>query len=204
MPNPLRLRRLVPLLLLAVLALLFSGTQRTYAQDSTFFPETGHTVSGLFLHYWQDHGALPQQGYPISEEFQEKSDLNGQTYTVQYFERAVFELHPENQPPYNVLLSQLGKFRYDKKYPGGAPNQTQNKTNGNFFPQTNHWVGGKFWQYWQQHGGLAQQGYPLSDEFTEVSDLNHQTYTVQYFERAVFELHPENQPPYNVLLSQLV
>jgi YVTN family beta-propeller protein len=58
-----------------------------------------------------------QQGFPISDEFQEKSSLNGKVYTVQYFERAVFERHPENQPPYDVLLSQLGTFRYKAKYP---------------------------------------------------------------------------------------
>jgi hypothetical protein len=39
---------------------------------------------------------------------------------VQYFERAVFELHPENQPPYNMLLSQLGKFMMDSLYPNGS------------------------------------------------------------------------------------
>ena len=33
-------------------------------------------------------------------------------------------------------------------------------------------MGGTFWAYWQSHGGLAQQGYPLSDEFAEVSALN--------------------------------
>ena len=59
----------------------------------------------MFLDYWNAHGGLAQQGFPISEEFVEKSDLNGQEYTVQYFERAVFEMHPENQPPYDVLLS---------------------------------------------------------------------------------------------------
>ena len=88
------------------------------------FKETGKTVCGKFLIYWQQHGALPQQGYPISNEFSEKSDLNGQTYTVQYFERAVFELHPENQPPYDVLLSQLGTFRYKEKYPNAEPTAT--------------------------------------------------------------------------------
>jgi endonuclease YncB( thermonuclease family) len=36
---------------------------------------------------------------------------------VQYFERAVFERHPENAPPYDVLLSQLGRFSYAVKYP---------------------------------------------------------------------------------------
>jgi hypothetical protein len=35
---------------------------------------------------------------------------------VQYFERAVFELHPENAAPFDVLLSQLGTFRYQAKY----------------------------------------------------------------------------------------
>ncbi len=89
--------------------------------NSRFFPETGHTVKGQFLDYWNSHGGLAQQGYPISEEFQEKSDLDGKTYTVQYFERAVFELHPENQPPYDVLLSQLGTFRYRQLYASGAP-----------------------------------------------------------------------------------
>jgi hypothetical protein len=34
------------------------------------------------------------------------------------FERAVFEYHLENQTPYNVLLSQLGRFRYAEKYGG--------------------------------------------------------------------------------------
>lgn len=84
------------------------------------FPETGKTVCGGFLTYWKTHGGLAQQGYPISNELQEKSDLNGQTYTMQYFERAVFEYHPENQPPNDILLSQLGTFRYKAKYPGGG------------------------------------------------------------------------------------
>jgi iron complex transport system substrate-binding protein len=55
---------------------------------------------------------VAQQGFPISNEFQEKSPLDGKTYTVQYFERAVFEMHPENAAPNDVLLSQLGKFEY--------------------------------------------------------------------------------------------
>jgi hypothetical protein len=40
------------------------------------------------------------------------------------------------------------------------------------FTQTGKTVCGKFLTYWQQHGGLAQQGYPISNTFTEVSDLN--------------------------------
>lgn len=171
---------------------------------SRAFPETGKSVTGIFLDYWNAHGGLPQQGYPISDLITEVSDLNGKPYAVQYFERAVFEYHPENQPPYNVLLSQLGTFQYRKKYPAGAPNQQPYNSAGSvLFPETGHRVGGKFLEYWRKNGGLAQQGYPISEEFIETSDLNGKEYRVQYFERSVFEEHPENQSPYDVLLSQL-
>jgi hypothetical protein len=102
------------------------------------------------------------------------------------------------------LLSQLGTFQYRKKYPGGAPSQQPDTGPGAvLFPETGKRVGGKFLDYWQKNGGLAQQGYPISEEFQEKSDLDGKTYIVQYFERAVFEMHLENAPPYDVLLSQL-
>ncbi len=190
--------------------LLFVGTTgisyhaAAQGTDTHLFPETGQTVKGLFWKYWQEHGGLPQQGYPISGEIQERSDLDGKTYTLQYFERAVFELHPEKKPPYDLLLSQLGTFRYKQKYPNGAPNQKRNGDAGTIvFPETNKGLGGSFLVYWRNSGGVAQQGFPISEEFQERSDLDGKTYTVQYFERAVFEWHPDNKPPYNVLLSQL-
>jgi hypothetical protein len=168
------------------------------------FPETGFTVEGTFLDYWDNHGGLAQQGYPISEPLREVSPLDGRPYTMQYFERAVFEYHPENQAPNQVLLSQLGTFEYKKRYPKGAPNQQRNMSPASlYFPETGKWLGGEFLQYWQAHGGLAQQGYPISDEFTEKSALNGEIYKVQYFERTVFELHPRNPVPHNVLLAQL-
>lgn len=205
MNRTLRLTRLIAVLALLGLLLGAPGTGRAQSNGSgsRTFAETGMTVSGQFLTYWEQHGGLAQQGYPISPEMQEKSDLNGQMYTVQYFERAVFEKHPENQAPYDVLLSQLGTFRYQAKYAQTPPIQTVSNENARLFPQTGHSVGGAFLAYWEQHGGLAQQGYPISDEFQEVSPLNGQMYTVQYFERTVFELHPENVPPFDVLLSQL-
>jgi methionine-rich copper-binding protein CopC len=168
------------------------------------FPETGKQVCGRFAEYWQQNGGLAQQGFPISGEMQERSDTDGKMYTVQYFERAVFEAHPENRAPNDVLLSLLGVFEYKRKYPNGALNQRPNTTAGSqLFTQTGKRVGGKFLEYWRKNGGLAQQGYPISDEFTEKSPLDGKEYTVQYFERAVFELHPENRAPFDVLLSQL-
>lgn len=181
----------------------FAAPRSAPVQAERNFPETGHNVHGVFLDYWTGHGGLAQQGFPISEEMGEISDLDGKSYTVQYFERAVFETHPENPAPYNVLLSQLGTFRYRGKYgDAGAPNQRANMS-GQLFNETGHYLGGGFLKYWQEHGGLAQQGFPISEEFDEVSDLDGKSYTVQYFERAVFEVHPENPDPYKVLLSQL-
>lgn len=191
--------------LLLMLLLPGTGAAQVRAQaGSRTFPETGKTVRGVFLQYWDGHGGLAQQGFPISEEMQEVSDTNGKVYTIQYFERAVFEWHPELAPPHNVLLSLLGNFLYKQKYPNGAPRQTANTSTGSvLFKETGKRLGGRFLQYWQQNGGLPQQGYPISEEFTEKSDLDGKEYRVQYFERAVFEMHPEKQPPYDVLLSQL-
>jgi hypothetical protein len=191
-------------LLFLLVAPAYQPEQAAAQQNSLTFPQTGKTVSGRFLQYWQEHGGVAQQGYPISDEFAEVSAVDGKTYTVQYFERAVFEAHPENQPPNDVLLSLLGAFQYNAKYPGGAPNQAVSPGPGvRYFSETGHTVGGTFLEYWSDHGGLAQQGYPISDLFQEKSDLDGNTYTVQYFERAVFEAHPENAAPNDVLLSQL-
>ncbi|HMA35783.1 MAG TPA: substrate-binding domain-containing protein [Chloroflexia bacterium] len=193
--------------LVAALALIATAlpTPSSLAQtDSQTFPQTGKTVSGKFLAYWQSHGGLAQQGYPISNEMQEKSETDGKTYTVQYFERAVFESHPEKQAPYDVLLSLVGNFYFARRHPNGAPEQQASTAPDTvLFAPTGKHLGGKFLAYWKSHGGLAQQGYPISEEFQERSDLDGKTYTVQYFERAVFESHPENQPPFDVLLSQL-
>src|SRR5687767_8443670 len=107
------------------------------------FVETGKAIQGRFLEYWDSHGGLAQQGFPVSGEMQEKSDSNGRIYTVQYFERAVFELHPENQPPYDVLLTLLGSFRYKEKYPNGASSQVgSNVPNSRYFPETGKRLGG--------------------------------------------------------------
>src|SRR5439155_1567236 len=83
---------------------------------SRTFPQTGKKVTGLFLDYWSKHGGLAQQGYPISNVMGELSGLDGKPYTVQYFERAVMEYHPEMPAPHDALLSQLGTFNYKSRY----------------------------------------------------------------------------------------
>jgi len=60
-----------------------------------YFVETQHTLTGPFLKYWQQGGGLPVFGFPIGEPMLEKNLDNGKLYSVQYFERARFEYHPE-------------------------------------------------------------------------------------------------------------
>ena len=189
-----------------VMGLIPAG--QTLAQGQTNcqrFEETGKSACGKFLEYWKSHGGLQQQGFPISEQMQEKSDVDGKTYMVQYFERAVFEYHPEQKAPYDMLLSLLGSMRYKEKYPNGArelPDDAKAAA-GMTFPETGKTIKGPFLEYWKNKGGLAQQGFPITNLVREKSELDGKEYTMQYFERAVFELHPENPAPYNVLLSQL-
>ena len=76
------------------------------------FPPTGRCVRGLFRAHWEAHGGLAINGYPVTEERRGTLE-DGRVYTVQYFERARFELHPENKAPYDVLLGQLGRQLLD-------------------------------------------------------------------------------------------
>jgi spore germination protein len=46
-------------------------------------------------------------GFPISEEFVDPDT----GLVTQYFERAVFEYHPDNPAPYTILLRRLGAER---------------------------------------------------------------------------------------------
>lgn len=68
-------------------------------------------------------------------------------------------------------------------------------------PNTTACISGRFRAFWEEQGGLAVFGYPLTDA-TERATGNG-TFLTQYFERARFELHPANSAPYDVLLGRL-
>ena len=119
-------------MIVAILASLglgyYAGTRQLFAPSSTLaaddcvvFSQTGKAVCGRFLQYWQQNGGLAQQGLPLSNAFPERSKVDGKIYQVQYFERAVFEAHPENFSPNDVLLTLLGREKLLNEYPNGAP-----------------------------------------------------------------------------------
>ncbi len=167
------------------------------------FAETGFCLRGRFLAYWEgalsESGGLALNGYPLSGEFAQTLE-DGKVYTVQYFERVRLEYHQENAAPNDVLLGQFGRRIHpaDPPLPKPSGPTTADRV---YFAETGHTVGGAFFNYWYVNGGLAQFGYPLTEEITETLE-DGKTYKVQYFERARFELHPENAAPYDVLLGQ--
>ena len=160
----------------------------------TYFPETQHNLCAGFAAYWNTFGDLSTYGFPLTEEFQQ----NG--VTTQYFERARFEWHPGAWPArYDVLLGLLG----DELTAGRADVAFQraaviNSSDCIYFTVTGHNLCGAFRTYWEQFGGEAVYGMPISEPFQENG------ITVQYFERQRFELHPGVwSAHYDVLLGRV-
>lgn len=172
---------------------------------SRYFKETGHTLSGPFLKFWENNGGLRLFGLPWTEPFEELNPNDGKRYVVQYFERERLEYHPELAgTPYEVQLGLLGTdtLRFAcKSFPAApAAPPSADKT---YFPQTKHYLSAGFKEYWEKNGGLSLFGYPLSEETVETSPDDGKPYTVQYFERARFEYHPEAPDDYKIQLSLL-
>lgn len=165
-----------------------------------YFPQTGHTLSGAFLTYWKNNGGLANFGYPLTEVF----SVHG--HAVQYFERARFEYWPGLQgTPYVVQLGLLGRYvTQGRTFATSPPPPANAKPNPNriYFPETQEYLANGFLDYWEKHGGLAMFGYPISPEIQELGS-DGKMHTVQYFERARFEYHPENKPPYQVEVGLL-
>jgi LPXTG-site transpeptidase (sortase) family protein len=160
------------------------------------FPETGHTLAYSFRVFWQQNGGLDIFGYPITEVFVE----NGRP--VQYFERARFEWFGELALTQGGLLGRwIAADKQDQ--PPFKPVPPPAAPVGNFFPETGHTLSFGFLNFWQARGGLPVYGYPISEEFQELNPADGKVYTVQYFERARFEYHPENPVAYEVQLGHL-
>lgn len=167
------------------------------ANHYMYFDATQQAIAPEFTAYWIEKGGTERFGYPISRPILIKGILS------QFFQRAVFEYHPENSGTSSeVLLRLLGTeiTRGRSFFKADSQNLAPDRI---LFPETGHSLGGSFRKFWEETGGLAVYGYPISEEVAEKA-ADGQTYTVQYFERNRFEYHPEAAgTPYEVQLGLL-
>jgi hypothetical protein len=170
----------------AVVVSLIMGWTLTFAAFSMaqtpnrYFPETGHSVSGVFLTFFDTRGGLEIFGYPITDQFEENGRL------VQYFQRVRMEWHPENADPYKVQLGLLGDL-LGYRAPSMSASQIPpaNHPQRRYYPETGHSLAYAFLAYYDSHGGLDIFGYPITDFLIENGRI------VQYFQRGKMEWYPE-------------
>ncbi len=163
-------------------------------ENSWYCPETDHTVSGEFLKkYNEATNATLIYGFPITDAFLSP----GSTITVQYFQKARFEQHPENPPDQRIVVYPLGEYWFTKDNPPKGQRLPDNYPACRVFPKTGNQVCYAFLEFYDQNGGLAQFGNPLSDVVQFRGRL------VQYFEYARFEWQPDYPSGQRVVLSNL-
>ena len=140
-----------------------------------YVPQTGHNLQGGFLSFWLGNGQAAALGYPLTEELQEGG------LTVQYFERARLDYNPQ-APRNGINRSNVGSIlTAGRWFPKVQP--FPNTRTRLYVAATGHSIQGGFYTYYKAHGDHAVFGNPISEAFTENG------LTVQYFERARFELH---------------
>jgi len=170
-------------LFIMVFALLFTarGTAQAQSTGVQFFPETGHSIKGLFLQFYKAaKDPLLYYGYPITEQMVSKDGK-----AVQYFQRARFEL-TNNQ---SVQLTALGVLTYKPKGPWSINNPNACEA----YP-TGYSVCLGFLEFYKSNGGTKQFGNPISP-FDSSDNL-----IVQYFENTRFEWRGDRQ---TVVISDL-
>ncbi len=200
-------QRFLSLLMGVVLIGSFIPTSAS-AGNNQYFPEMKQVSSNAFYDFWLAHGQTEILGLPLSPVV-----LVSGVGVIQFYERAIMEWHPENTRENRVLLMRLGSINLDSEKPSGdtstlqlrttPPRHCDTSSNCETFSATSHTLLSVFRDYWYSHGGLATFGYPLTEELQVYhQDSRDMLFQSQYFERAVFEWHPEIGDG-TVLLSRL-
>lgn len=168
--------------LLFLAAVILSKQDLTAQAVERYFPETGHTVQGEFLQFYDSiNNADRLFGSPITEAF---IDVYTGHY-VQYFENVRLELAP-GESGNQVRLTDLATLLYqadNSKPPGFALEkpgcQPYATSHGEF------WVCYAFLDAFIRYGGLDVLGEPISNPHY------YQGYLTQYFQNIKLVYHPE-------------
>lgn len=181
------------LLLMALLLVCLGGNSFTLVDTAQaapekiafrYFDQTGHSISGAIWRYYNRSGGEERFGVPLSELV----SVNGKY--LQYFERSVLEFNPAYPGTDNeVKQLPIGTLATaNQNFPTVAP--FANNPNRWYFPETGHSLSFGFLDFWRNHGDHDSLGLPISEEMGE-ADSSGQNLTVQYFEYAKLEYHPD-------------
>jgi hypothetical protein len=173
-----------------------ASTGRSYT-----FPQTNHTVSGVWLQYLQMHGDVDILGYPRSEVICDPITKQ----TVQYFQRVVLEYHPENPPAYQIERRLLVPALFGGSADAPADKSSPPAGDSYYFAQTGHFVANVapdgsptfFKQFFDAHGKEDTFGYPL-EEPKQRTGADGSVRWTQRFQAAIMEYHAENDKAGNV------
>ena len=191
---------LLSLLIVNLLLVLIVIQNESLAQsnDYLYFPETDHSIRGEFLEKFNSVlNPVQVFGYPITEAIIAPSTSPFAGKQVQYFQRAIFEYRPANAPGHRVQLVALGKLVYEKAQFTPFQSLPSNQPACETFPNTGFKVCYSFLNYFNDNGGLAIFGSPISDMVVEKNRI------IQYFEFARFEWRPELASGHRVVLTNL-
>lgn len=200
--------------LAAILLLLTLVPSANAQSDERCFTETGQCIRGRIREFWEQNGGLPVFGFPVAAPGEEL--IEGKPYQVQWFERNRLELHPENARPYDVLLGRLGVDRLVQQGRDWFSFPAGNEQAGcQFFAETKHSVCDDILAAYRANGleidgragktdgeSLALFGQPISEPAMETNASGF-TVLTQWFERARFEVYPENAPQFRVQFGLL-
>ena len=186
-------KRLAAIILVCLFLVGGLGIQRimaqTFAQDY-YDEETGHWIRGEI---WDKVQSTPNwlqiYGHPISSMFM---DSNG--VQIQYFQKVRFELHPAAPEGQRVQISPLGKYVYK---PGNPTAANDDSAACQTFPENGFRVCFTLLKFFLENGGVEQFGIPISNA------ESHNGLTVQYFEQARLEWHPELPDGKRVVVGDL-
>jgi hypothetical protein len=146
----------------------------------------GVPIPGDFAqHYLSLPNAIAALGLPLGPASTELAGDCTTTLPVLYTERQRLELRADQPWPYRVSGTLVGAHAFAQRYPGvEAPPRTD-------LGAPDAFADTRFRAYYEQFGGLNVFGYPISGALNEDHPETGVPTTVQYFERARFELAPD-------------
>jgi hypothetical protein len=173
---------LLPWSLLALVGLLASGLASGPAaaqRGGRYFAETGHTLDGRFLDFFDGHGGADIFGFPITESFTEPDD--GQL--IQYTENARFEWAIDDEGIGHAALRPLGEI-LGGWYVPDASSQADGR-GCRYFEESGHAICYAFLAFFNAHGGQDLFGLPISDFVIQNDRI------VQYFQFFRLDWYPD-------------